>query len=723
MVAALALVPLGGGAQAAPENSSDALQERVTRDKPKFSADLIGPFSPEPLLLSTAKKLTEKYGAKSAFVGAIYCKLFEYYVQQNLKSDAQDAAQKVLACDLRCLEFPPGYALQNADRAIAFISPVGDTKEDGLKFQRFANNALIEGSLALAKSEQYELADSILENLLKSLKLSLEADDLRIAITMVAIGDVRAQRMDQKGADEMYKSAVNITKLHEVEHWSWSTSFSSQSSSFRSFLRRGKYLRRGTVELDKVDTLKHRKLASDTHVLPKDVEVLRRELGRELSRAPYGSRAIALINALIVSGLTRENWSEVKKYANQGLILSEHADGFDYASMLKYCKQIVEADLKLDNKTGARASIKELLKRLPATLTARELYDLATMQVDAGAKSAAMLTLKKLEPLCNSRVNAHLLPEVEKLYTRLSEKELAQNARDEYMTAHLKSLEYDWRMKADLEKSNSAKEQTATEAGAIVAPFEPAPDRTGAGKDFPPVELVSDAYKFNYAAMASDSLTFDGASKVAIYSGPGAFKPHTLAATFGKLKTNLDANHSGNLSFVVGNSADVTPDAIVLPPAMSLPFRACLTAPKNCKVLSGNESVLVLKPGDYSTTGLYLDSLIIPRVGGRVRIFIEERKDDGVPVFKAYPGSFINANTGFGPANQGQQLEIWYAGTGTIKLDDGSVFAGIIYAPNARVEIGPGKATFTGAIVARDIYACGDAVVTYNENLKGWTAP
>jgi len=65
-------------------------------------------------------------------------------------------------------------------------------------------------------------------------------------------------------------------------------------------------------------------------------------------------------------------------------------------------------------------------------------------------------------------------------------------------------------------------------------------------------------------------------------------------------------------------------------------------------------------------------------------------------------------------------LEIWYNGYGTIKLDHNCRMEGIIYAPNARVELGPNNVDFTGAIVARTICADGNVTLDLTDAVLHW---
>lgn len=126
-----------------------------------------------------------------------------------------------------------------------------------------------------------------------------------------------------------------------------------------------------------------------------------------------------------------------------------------------------------------------------------------------------------------------------------------------------------------------------------------------------------------------------------------------------------------------------------------------------------------LGPGDYATNSMGVEELkaLSP---GRVRVFIGLAGDPNEPVFDAEPRALINAEIPGGLAPKGCSLEIWYSGSGTIKLEQDSTFNGIIYAPNARIEIGPAQATFRGAMVARDIIVSGDSRIYCDPELAHW---
>lgn len=66
-----------------------------------------------------------------------------------------------------------------------------------------------------------------------------------------------------------------------------------------------------------------------------------------------------------------------------------------------------------------------------------------------------------------------------------------------------------------------------------------------------------------------------------------------------------------------------------------------------------------------------------------------------------------------------RDLQIWYNGTREIRIEHNSRVAALIYAPNARVLVGPNNVTFFGAIVAREIIAEGNLTLVFDTSLYG----
>ena len=288
-------------------------------------------------------------------------------------------------------------------------------------------------------------------------------------------------------------------------------------------------------------------------------------------------------------------------------------------------------------------------------------------------------------------------------------------------------------------------------------PFRPDPEQgqqsreqTKVGRDFPAAATPAN-YCFNFAALAGNSITFEQNARLnalavnftATSIVENQLVGLALAGSYGKLTAAQTANHSGELSFIAGSAPGTIQNVIPMPhnsggggssgisirlidlPAVSaMPFKAALKPPAQgaCGQVDGMMGTglqIGLSPGDYKSSGLGVDALYA-KTPGRLRIFLGDASVGNTPVFHAQPNSLINAKAAAGPAPEGCTLEFWYEGTGTIKLGRDSTFNGLIYAPNARVEIGPGQATFCGAIVAKDILVSGDSRVFYDPTLAKW---
>ncbi len=176
------------------------------------------------------------------------------------------------------------------------------------------------------------------------------------------------------------------------------------------------------------------------------------------------------------------------------------------------------------------------------------------------------------------------------------------------------------------------------------------------------------------------------------------------------------------LTGVSGGGSVATGQLVNLPAVQTPPFKtAAEVEVVNGTVggMQGQGLQFGLSPGDYRIFSLGTEGLKLLSPG-RLRLFLPANAETKSPVFHAQPGALINAESIGGPAPKGCTLEIWYNGTGTIKLDRDSTFNGVIYAPNGRIEIGPANATFTGAMVAKTIDISGESKIYYDPQLLNW---
>lgn len=151
-------------------------------------------------------------------------------------------------------------------------------------------------------------------------------------------------------------------------------------------------------------------------------------------------------------------------------------------------------------------------------------------------------------------------------------------------------------------------------------------------------------------------------------------------------------------------------DPAILKDGMSfIPARKC---PSGAIKLSESESSLELAPGDYKATNLALHTLKITKPG-TVRIFLSGINFAKGPVFTANKNSSVNPREMIENNGPVYRLELWYDGEGIIKIDENSKFSGVIYAPNARIEICK-NAQFGGMLLGQDIVINEDVSMCYD---------
>jgi hypothetical protein len=238
--------------------------------------------------------------------------------------------------------------------------------------------------------------------------------------------------------------------------------------------------------------------------------------------------------------------------------------------------------------------------------------------------------------------------------------------------------------------------------------------------------LPRQSYSFNFAALASGSLVFDNHARLSAAQNASA----TFAGTYGELQTAQKANHAGDLSFISAIPRElplfdpsVTDTALEIPPVSRLPFQPVLKDKMIGADLPFWDNVpddIELGGGSGYTTSQIRINILQVQGTGRVRLFLNGTISGTEPVFQLSPKGLVNADIPYGPPRPHSSIEIWYAGNGTIKLDEDSTFNGIIYAPNAKIEIGPGNANFFGAMIAKDIVVLGDSHIYWDPALANW---
>lgn len=229
-------------------------------------------------------------------------------------------------------------------------------------------------------------------------------------------------------------------------------------------------------------------------------------------------------------------------------------------------------------------------------------------------------------------------------------------------------------------------------------------------------------YRFDYVALASNSAYFGGNTSLRAQLPDEPFESlseGSFAGAFGRcVADRFKVAQTNGFSWVFGQPfVDVQRIESVyggsIPPVVQpLPFKPALKAPASAiRLPEGEQRAIELTPGDYTVRRLVTSYRI--RGEGRVRIFIEGDVLTEGPVFIC---------DGLEDMPEDAKLEIWYNGEGTLRFEHNSQFRGIVYAPNARIELGRNNSMFVGAMVARDIFADGNVRLIFDESLLRWRA-
>lgn len=260
-------------------------------------------------------------------------------------------------------------------------------------------------------------------------------------------------------------------------------------------------------------------------------------------------------------------------------------------------------------------------------------------------------------------------------------------------------------------------------------------------------------YTLRFCMFATRNLTFNGnadtqtRSSSAGRSGRGAERNPAILGCYGKADVERSQvfEEADGFKYTTGGFRFAHYGAPPCPPHPVLPLLAVLRPSANKRIVlnpevkdsfynviriaeneicdlsavikknsRGGEARLTLGKGDYICSGIVAESLqVVPKE--RVRLFLTDNANAEGYAFLSAVNSTVGASTF--ESGKAADFQIWYNGQGTIKLDHNSHFCGVIYAPNARVEMGTGNCMFEGAVVARDIVITGNTNITYDEDL------
>jgi tetratricopeptide (TPR) repeat protein len=712
----------------------------------------------ETLYLKMLDKTRSVFGATSTEYSCALGRLTIFYTSQNNQEKSMNYLDQLLALDPRREELGKQ-----------------SNEENGRKLVLQSANGL------LYKDGHDVLAMQILEKLLDAQRKTYGSDDSHVAEVLTQIGLVETKNGVYDRAEEHLRAALAIDALYD-NGVALGGGGSGANSAIQSLFEKEHKTNElenlfASRKTSRKETEKHWSLAENA-----SDEQAQEFYDWWHKKAPYGYRCLSAGMTLLQRAVKRKDWHRVQELAPECLKILSHNPLYvvggctpspqPAAQKFLCIKSEIEACIELSQSDEAKKWLNRAVSEESYSPVIEEFVFLSEIEFACGDKKEALAFCKQAEDRLqkDGRWDYYRFP-VNELYRKLGS------------VADIKRLDADNRAKLlkqqeeELLKFEAERKRKAQQPQ--LKPPPPSATLTDRQTDeaetsiepresliFPRVEGVKDKFLFNYAAYASDALWLPEQAVVMRHPEGGKMSSHSFAGSYSSMACCQPLHKAGEFLFLydgpkgslmpkfeLASASAIGPHGKITakdqlkeiftapPPVMSRPFREALQAPANATALPGGER-LVLKPGDYSAEHISTNSIVLS-TPGRTRIFLKDteapsssiyieppksifvlREEDPSikPVFEATDKGQINLD----PATEKMSapkssLELWYKGTGEIKLGDNVYFNRIIYAPNAIIRLGK-KVHFWGAMVAKTILAGEESRLMYQTNLNNWVA-
>jgi hypothetical protein len=628
------------------------------------------------------------------------------------------------------------------------------------------------------KGEQRDFGMLVLRKLLDSQKKLYGSDDRHVCLALTQLGTLEAEQGELDQAEKYLQSAFAISALYDYEQGTGAAKFALDSLFAKEHKTEESEKLKESWELAQKGKYTNGPLTAKS-----SLDETQCHYDHWLERAPYAYSCLFAGLRLLESAVKQKDWPRVRELAPECINLLAHQPvsdpggcepGPSPAGQKFFCyKSEIEALLEGGQTAEAHKWVDRALSEKSYLPSISELKFLSEIENVVGNKQEALAYCREAEQsLSNEGGRTGLYNEsVVDLYTHLGAKADGQRLTNEARAEKLKTYE------TELHKFESARKLKAvpgadskdtprivTVSNGVVRKGQKSDDEWTAEPNdylkFPPVAEIKEKYLFKYAALASEALWLEDGSCVKRLVAQNHLPTYSFAGGFNYMSTEQPMHQAGELNFLydgpagslipkfelpgrttAGDASTVNRGQIfTAPPAiMARPFMAAPKAPVTATALGPNTDKLILKPGDYKAEHITAGSIVLPKTG-RVRIFLkddapsvpsrfmEPRKrffdvKDGAqtaaPIFDALANARVNAVPATEEQSPRRSLEIWYNGSGTLKLGDNTHFDGIIYAPNAVIRLG-NSVRFLGAIVAKDIITGTNTTIMYQYQLKDW---
>lgn len=690
-------------------------------------------------LLDRAKAL---YGDKSAETKEVLSLLIPFYATKGDLIKASNYLQSYLEIDPRKIEL--GTYNQHA--------PSGSLEQTLVSLANKANTA--------------EFSKSALNKLLASAKIYYGADDVHVARILVSQAKIEFDGGHLEKAEFLAKEAQKIEELYDVMN-SFDIGYNvSKSILFEIYSKQGNKAKLAALDEYYKERIKESKKHSS--LAPGTTNKQKQDyLNYWHQRSPYRLMTIALQYQMLNEAYRAKNWQQIKQeapwflrtLAHNSLFLSGGCTPSPSPATQKYFgyKTLIEACLNTDDRSGALNLLKQANAEKCYNSSVEELVFLAKIECLCGNKN-------KTRELCQQarkEAAARKLPRYSNYSYEIAElmKMAGSEQEQKQTTEHQELLMYQNLVETYRQYAKSKQRETQSNLVLKKPPIrQPGPIDAiipATPVSFPQeVKQGEDKYSLNYAILC-ENLVLENGALVTRNTQPAGMLEYSFAGAFRSLKANQPIHKAGSFQFLFDGGNLIAPQATPTPnipwsggtgagastgvlfsgtagggymgglgysspPAvMPLPLKPALEAPANAQRLDSNLEELVPEEGDYIADSLDLTSLIILKAR-KIRIFISPKSTAPI-VLRTAIGASINAEPNWFKANRAGLLEFWYNGSGEINLGDYTAFAGIIYAPKAKVILGK-NCQFTGAMVAKDVIVGENSVINYAASLAQWQA-
>jgi len=649
-------------------------------------------------------KTAETCGVNSFEYTNVLAHIFTFYARSKQTTKATETLEQILAVDPRKQELGIAQIVDSSARTLI-------------------RKTVYE--LAV-KDNQATFAQLIAEKLVAAQRQTYGNDDLRLSMALSTLAQIELLRGNLSQSESHAREALAIARLYR---------FDFEQSGWGADLPAAQVLEEVLKKEAKTDEVQklHADLAARREIRPENRsdEMLTYEWWQ--ANGPYNYNCVNGGMRLLEEAAKRNEWRRVQELAPQCITGLAHNPQFNSDSCCPspspayqkyYAFQVlIQACVAMGHMDQARQWLQRAVGEMSYRPMVEEYVFLGTCENECGNKNEALAYCRLGEKaIDDSRPSAVGIWPVKALYEKLgmnvdvdrivaiSTREAMERGEENIrnnqsileekatrVVAHKVPPVDDAKLVAHLEETDPSDEYYCVEpTESTVLPSEPP---------------VANKYIFDYAAFSTEGLLLDPGASVRSRVGADSY---SLGGSFNTMGASQPIHQAAGCDFLFVYDAGPGQPLTKAPPIMAkAKMLPALSAPTNANPLTSNKLLLSLNKGDYTADSATVTNMAIAD-GGRVRLFLKDAgAQAGSAVFLCNEDGKVNAVDLKKKPTQSPTLEIWYNGRSPIKLGKHSQFNGLIYAPNAEINLDQ-NVTFNGAMVGRRITAKKGSKIIYD---------